>query len=122
MEADGHATTSRALLEQARHELAADDVLQASEKLWGAAAHTVKAVAEKRGWPHNGHRQLMEVVNRLANETGDSDFRALFAIAQNLHINFYEVTWPREFVEDGIGAVEKLIAKMEAIPTSGPRP
>ena len=45
---------SRAYLEQANEELARDDLRQASEKGWGAASQIVKAVAEERGWEHNG--------------------------------------------------------------------
>ena len=45
---------SRAYLEQANEELARDDLLQASEKGWGAASQIVKAVAEERGWEHIG--------------------------------------------------------------------
>ena len=37
------------LLNQAQLELAADDIRQASEKAWGAAAQAVKAVCESRG-------------------------------------------------------------------------
>ena len=53
------------LLRQAREELAAGDVRQASEKGWGA-------------------------VDRLRRETGDPDVRRLFDVASVLHINFYE--------------------------------
>ena len=42
--------SSRSLLSQAKTELAAGDVRQASEKAWGAAAQMVKAIAEQRGW------------------------------------------------------------------------
>lgn len=47
---DGYAERSRALLAQAKNELAAGDDLQASEKLWATAAQMVKAVADRRGW------------------------------------------------------------------------
>ena len=42
-----HVTTSRELLAKAQEALDQDDLLQASEKGWGAAAHMVKGVAEK---------------------------------------------------------------------------
>ena len=41
---------SRNFLRQARDELAREDLLQASNKAWGAAAYAIKAVAEKRRW------------------------------------------------------------------------
>ena len=49
---------SKAFLEQAHNELRAGDLLQASEKGWGAASQMVKAVAESRGWQHDQHRLL----------------------------------------------------------------
>ena len=50
----------------------------------------MKAVAEERGWEHRGHRQLHDAVSMLVDETGDVDLSALFAVANHLHINFYE--------------------------------
>lgn len=43
------------LLRQAREELTAGDVRQASEKGWGAAAQILKAIAARRDWEHQGH-------------------------------------------------------------------
>ena len=65
--------TGRDFLERARAYLDDGDLLQASEKGWGAAAQMVKAVAETRGWRHQDHRSLYGVVNRLASEAGDVD-------------------------------------------------
>jgi hypothetical protein len=41
--------TSHELLAKAQESLEQDDLLQASQKGWGAAAHMVKGVAEKKG-------------------------------------------------------------------------
>ena len=49
---------SQKTLQDAEALLARGDYHQASEKLWGAAAVMVKAVAEGRGWPHDNHRAL----------------------------------------------------------------
>ena len=73
-----HNDTGRDFLASARTHLAADDLLQASEKGWGAAAQMVKCAAEDRGWIHNGHRQLYLTIDRLADETGDPQLRDLF--------------------------------------------
>ena len=53
------------LLRQAREEVATADVRQASEKGWGAAAQMVEAIAARRDWEHQGHRELFQVVARL---------------------------------------------------------
>ena len=51
-----HNATGRDFMAKAQAYLAEDDLLQASEKGWGAAAQMVKAAAEMRGWPHKNHR------------------------------------------------------------------
>ena len=81
---------SKVFLEQAFKELEQGDLLQASEKGWGAAAHMVKAVAQERGWEHRSHNLLFAAVDRMAAETGNDQFIRLFSGADSLHKNFYE--------------------------------
>ena len=85
-----HVRISRQFMRQAEEEFAKGDKLQASEKAWGAAAHAVKAVAQQRGWQHDGHRYLFEAIDRIYRETNDSQIRGLFSTANSLHMNFYE--------------------------------
>ena len=110
-----HSTTSRELLAKAQEALNQDDLLQASEKGWGAAADMVKGLAEKRRWPHNGHRELYQIVNRLAQETGERQIRVQFNSASALHSNFYEQWMPREMIEDGLIEVRELLARLEEL-------
>ena len=101
------------LLEKARDELAQGDLLQASEKGWGAAAQMVKAVAQRRGWRHDGHAALFEIVNRLASETYDPHLAMIFHTANNLHINFYENIMGNTLVETGLDQVSEFVQKLE---------
>ena len=110
-----HITTSLELLAKAQEALGQDDLLQASEKGWGAAAHMVKGVAEKRGWPHHSHRELYQIVNRLAEETSEPALMAQFSIASSLHANFYELWMPREMVEEDLRHVRELLTRLEAL-------
>ncbi len=103
------------LLEKARDELAQGDLRQASEKGWGAAAQMVKAVAQRRGWRHDGHAALFEIVNRLVAETGDPHLGMIFYTANGLHINFYENVMGRELVEIGLDQVEEFVQKLEQL-------
>ena len=66
-----HVETANVFLAHAHASLREGDLLQASEKGWGAASRMVKAVAETRGWRNSTHGHLYDVVNRLAEETGD---------------------------------------------------
>lgn len=109
-----YSSTSGDFLAKASTYLAQDDLLQASEKAWGAAAQMVKCIAESRGWRHDGHRDLWQAVNRIARETEDRELRTSFGIAGFLHTNFYEGWLPREAVEDHLTKVEELVQKLES--------
>ena len=115
MVTETYAQAARHLLAQAQAELAQDDVRQASEKGWGAAAQIVKAVAEGRGWEHRTHAALSRVVSDLASETGDDDLRTLFHVANSLHINFYENWNTADNVRSGLSDVARLLGKLETL-------
>ncbi len=100
------------LLAQAEAELAAGDTRQASEKGWGAAVQAVKAVCERRDWPHDSHRLLFAAIGGLIAETGDESIEDLFAVAHQLHINFYEDLLSDRLVRQGLVAVGRLTDKL----------
>ena len=108
---------SRKFLAQARQELAAGDVPQASEKGWGAAALMVKAICQQRGWDHQKHGALFNAVSRLVNETGDEDLNIGFHIANSLHVNFYEHWDTADRVEQGLNNVERFVDRLEPLLT-----
>ena len=112
-----HGQQSRIYLAKAYAELD-DDLPQASEKAWGAASQIVKAVAEERGWEHHSHRMLQIAVNRLVNETGDHNLRRLFAVANNLHTNFYEIGLDRNYIVASLQDVERFVELMENLLTT----
>ena len=88
--AEKYLTTSSSLFDQARIELEAGDLIQASEKFWGAAAQALKATAQERGWEHNSHAHFFTIVRNIIDETGDKEILDLFNAANLLHVNFYE--------------------------------
>lgn len=81
----------------------------------GAAAHIVKAVAEKRGWKHSNHKELFRIVDKIASEMNDEEIRDLFSIASSLHQNFYENWMPPKFVKGRLKAIKTFIEKNEKI-------
>ncbi len=101
------------MLEQAGRELDAGDVLQASEKGWGAAAHAVKAIAERRGWVHERHGHLFRVVRGIVAEMEQPRIMDLFRLAHDLHTNFYEGWLSHEEVERGLSQVGELLGLLE---------
>ena len=110
-----HLRICRQFLRQAQAEFARGDRLQASEKGWGAAAHGVKAVAQHRGWRHDGHRYLFEAIDKIYGETGDSEYLVLFSSASSLYTNFHENWQTDNVVQDGIERVEVLLKKLEPL-------
>ncbi len=110
-----HTETASEFLTRAHAYLADGDLLQASEKGWGATARMVKAVAETRGWRHSAHGDLYRVVNRLADELSDQQLRLLFRSANALHQNFYEGLMPEEFVADSLKDVEEITSRLREV-------
>ncbi len=106
---------SRALLAQARYELAEGDVRQASEKGWGAVALMLKAIAEQRGWEHGRHRHLSAIASRLRSETGNRDVFRYYQVASDLHGNFYDDALPARDIADGLDDVEQLLDLLEPL-------
>ena len=102
---------SQRFLAQAKQELAAGDLPQASEKGWGATAQILKAVAEQRGWEHSRHRHHLVTVSRLRAETGDGDIRRLFNTASALHEN----TMSAEDIVESLDDVQALLERLETL-------
>ena len=95
-----HWLHSEKLMQHAFEELAKGERIQASEKAWGAMAHTLKAIADERGLTYGRHSQAGEVLYEIVKEVADSTRRSLimggFAIAADLHRNFYDDVHLRE--------------------------
>lgn len=104
---------SRQLLAQARTELAAGDLRQASEKGWGAAAQIVKAIADRRDWEHKTHRHIWVAVRRLTDERQGIELERLFRSANHLHSNFYENLDSSDAVADALDDVERFVGLLE---------
>ena len=113
--AETHQEVSRRFLLHAREQLALGDSLQASEKGWGAAAHAVKSIAERRGWRHNSHNDLFTVARRVATELDNSEILGLFSIASSLHKNFYEGWIDDVYIANHLNKVEELLDILDEV-------
>ena len=112
-----HWEISRRFIIQADAELAVGDLLQASEKGWGAAAHAMKAIAEERGWRHDSHARLFGIADRLALETGRAEIKGLFHTASDVHKNFYEGTMTKEAIAVSLAKIGTLLEILNGLST-----
>ena len=107
------------------------DLVQASNKVWGLVAETIKAVSAQHGGFIHKHRSIIEVLSQLsqlAEAAGDADAArqmvSAFATARDLHINFYEDEIPEYFVIKGLMECEEMSQRMYALfwPDGAPAP
>ncbi len=110
-----HALTAQDFLAASDREFAAGDVLQASEKLWGAAAHAIMAVAKQRGLDHGTHRTLISAARQIADEMDDNELRLGISAARHFHSNFYNKTMEPEDVDYDRPLVHRFVALMLAL-------
>jgi len=103
---------SEKYLAEAKEFLSTGDLVQASEKLWGASALAVKRIGAKKGLKLEEHGGLWSFVNLIAMESGDKDLTTLFHVANSLHRNFYEDEMKRETVEIAAVNIEQLVTKL----------
>ena len=94
MAVEEHRETALAFLDASDREFDAGDILQASEKLWGAFSHAVTAVCKQRDWQYGSHRQLINSARQLVAEDGPSyqtpgDLATAISEARHFHTNFY---------------------------------
>ena len=87
---DYHLERSWHFFELVDDEVERGELEEAGNKLWGAAAHAIKAVAMKRSWPHGSHRDLEEVVMRLVDDEGaPAVLYTYYTSASWFHARFY---------------------------------
>ena len=112
---DRYAAISSHLLRQAQKELDAGDVLQASEKAWGAAARAIKAVASMWGWYHQGHYRLDATVHYIVSDRGREDLLGWYDTVGALHRNYYEHELHGDTVQMAIHATGNFVTEMGKI-------
>ena len=97
-------------------ELARGELEEASNKLWGAAAHAIKAVAESRGWEHHAHALLQESVYRLVyEEDAPPHLWGQYMIASAYHQGFYAWPPPADGIRYGKEIITEFIAALESL-------
>ena len=118
---DEHEQISRRFIRQAHEELAKGDLIQASDKTWGAVAHALKAIGQSRGWRHKGHDHLKAIGHIIGKEFNHADILLAFSNAEELHQNFYENQEDEYKIADVISKVELALPDLYSLRHEAPR-
>lgn len=110
---ESHDVHSERLIRHAEEKLAEGDRLQASEKAWGAVAHRLKVIAERRGWEYNTHAQVYRIIKQLSVEQDNRQITVLFSAAKGFHQNYYIDAMPLEELNDEMENVKELLRLLE---------
>ena len=121
-----HAVHSQRLLDHAAEMLAQGDRIQASEKIWGAAAHQVKAIADARGWPNTSHTDRYSIIRHLSRQAQNPTIAVLYGVANETHQNFFEDRLQLDDLELRLEAITELIRLLDeadlTLPSDLPMP
>ena len=107
-----HAAQAQVFLKQSDEEFGRNDVLQGSEKLWGATCQAIMAIAEQRGWSYGKSKHRSVVVDRLADECEESWLKSGYGIAEKFHANFYNDFMEDYAVERDRPVVHRLVERL----------
>ena len=119
---DRYAGLSRRKLQQAQQELNRGDTMQASEKAYGAVTSAAKAYGELRGWNHYNHHRVGLILEQLRDEENNPALLRDFDAVQSQHNNFFEYEISTTHVQDGINTARELVAALESLRQSEPKP
>ena len=107
--ADKHTRLAEQLLADARREIADGDLVQGSEKLWGATSQAIKAYCASRRLPHGKYAQRRHAVFQLADDLNNPFVRVTFGVAESCHANFYNDWMEQEHLDGYLPDIEALV-------------
>ena len=112
---DRYYLLSQRLLKHAQEQLERGDTVQASEKVYGAVSHAVKAYGELRGWNHYNHHRVGLILDQLRDEENDPGLTESYDAVESLHKNFFEYEMDPTRVKDRVDTARNLIDKLESL-------
>ena len=110
---ESHAVHSERMLDHAAKMIRQGDRLQASEKIWGAAAHRLKEIAVERGWPYDSHADGTVIARHIAQQTDTRDIAIRFGFAVETHQNFYEHRMSLEELTERLEDIRRLLELLD---------
>lgn len=89
------------------------DLAQSSEKLWGAFATIVKAVAATQKKNIRTHDGITFYLSAISKELKDESLISAGLIANALHQNFYENSLTAEYVSKGSKTIQQFVTRLK---------
>ena len=105
-----HTRLAHQLLDDAKREIAAGDLVQGSEKLWGATSQALKAYCASRGSPHSKYAHRRHALFEMAERLNNPFLRTAFGVAESCHANFYNDWMEQEHLDGYLPDIEELVA------------
>ena len=115
-----HIQTAQEFLAKSDGYFAEGDVLQGSEKMWGAAAHSIMALAQQRGWKYGNHYAIRQVVRRIEDELDDERIGLGLIAAEKFHANFYHEFMDEDELDMGRPAARRFVQRILALTDERP--
>ncbi len=107
--AEKHTRLARQLIEDAQQEIAAGDLVQGGEKLWGATSHAIRAHCASHDLAHGRYAHRRRAVFDLAEQLDNPFVRVTFGIAQSCRGNFYNDWLEQEDLDAYLPDIEELV-------------
>ena len=111
-----HIYEAQEFLAEADRKFAEGRILQASEMLWGAAAHIVIALSQLRGLPYRNHNAMKNAAKFLAAEQSNPAIEEDFNVAERFHRNFYHNDMAESDVTADRPRVRRLVETLRVLP------
>ncbi len=108
-QAEKHERLALEMLDQAKMEIAAGDLNQGFEKLWGAATQALKSYCASQGMSHGKYQHRCRALMDLTLQQGNPFVRSTFGVAQSCHSNFYNDWMEQEDLDSYIPDIEELV-------------
>ncbi len=117
-----HEEISRHLLQQAQDELDKGDILQASDKVWGAVTEAIKAYAQERGWNCNTENYIRDAARCIAVVQGRGELRTLYGYLEAVNNRLSEQTEESDELANWLNSAGFYIRELAALQTQEKSP
>ena len=104
-----HTRLAHQLMDDAKREIATGDLVQGSEKLWGATSQALKAYCASRGLPHSKYAHRRHALFEMADRLNNPFIRTAFGVAESCHANFYNDWMEQEHLDSYAPDIEELV-------------